>query len=497
MNYLVYTKDLQSATFTADLTSELLGGETLASVVEVSISPSTSPPFAVGTIVVTSPTVTIPVTGGMDQATYGVLLRCTTNLSRVFDVKLAVYVTSETAVPFATRNPNAYQTMIGTMVAGDAGLGTCLFTLPKEIKGNNGYVTWEMLDAAGSVLAFGNAFDYVYEETSFNNIVQAHAVINVPSTVQPTLSGQAYQIRWALLLPGQPQPLYAFESLTVSGGTTVPLGASQSVEMIGDAVQMELVVERAYPKVEFEVYRANTKISDAMQSMNPKRVAGGWCYTALIDTSNTTLFQASLNPYSVLWRYKDTNATTPQRETGRVFLVNASMMNAIEDVQAMVMKARTTIDQQPDTIFDPVTILTWLRRGKDMFNMAGGIITDFNMTNASGVVREAWIRYSEVAALQAQYLAEGEKAFNFSGQNISLDVDRTQYFQTLANDLQNQLDNMIATLKKNLKIAGVTSGDGDVEGSLGGNVAGAMGAIGIGVNAISPNFPFYRAWPVR
>ncbi|MEK9322795.1 hypothetical protein, partial [Escherichia coli] len=61
----------------------------------------------------------------------------------------------------------------------------------------------------------------------------------------------------------------------------------------------------------------------------------------------------------------------------------------------------------------------------DAFNGAYGQFTSFTMTNARGPIREYWLLYAELAAIQSQYLAEGEKAFNYQGAAISLEVDRT------------------------------------------------------------------------
>lgn len=488
---LVFTKDLQQSTFTADLSDQLLFGETLSSVAEVMLSPATVPALDLGTITVTSPSFSVPVVGGTDGTSYGVTLRCTASSTRVFDIVLAVLVLNDLTVPYATKNPYAFQELLGGLAAGDAGKGKALFTLPASSDGSSGYVTWELLDQQGTVYSSGNAYNYLYTPGSFRNTVEAEAIVNVPSTVPPTLANQFYQIRWALVLAGAVSQ-YAYENLQVLGSTTVPLGASHTVEMAGDAVQMQLIIDRMYPLVQYEVYANNAIINPVATSSNPKRTASGWLYTALLDTSDGTTWPASLNPYNVLWKYKDASVVTPTRETGRLFLVNSSMMEAIEDVQSMVMKARTTIDGSTDTLFDASTVMTWLRRGRDMFNAAGGIITDFTMTNATGVVREMWLAYSEISALRAQYLAEGEKAFNYSGQAISLDVDRTQYFEQLASNIQNSIDGNIATLKKNLQIKGLLSGDGNVAGSLTSMTLGAMGAVGVGINAISPNYPYNR-----
>ena len=234
----------------------------------------------------------------------------------------------------------------------------------------------------------------------------------------------------------------------------------------------------------------NTQVLAPTKAPENQRVSSGWYYTGTIDTSNLV---ASLDPYTIIWSYSDPTAPTPNRETGRVYLANPSILNAIEDMKACVMKAWTTIDGMPDMIFAPETIITWLRRGRDLFNAAGGMPTEFSMTQATSAVREYWLKYSEVAALRAQYLAEGEKAFQFSGQDISLDSDRSQYYDTLATNILQEIDSSVQTLKKNMMIKGVNGGTGDITGISQG-APGALGCVGINVNAISPNFPYSRPW---
>ena len=92
-----------------------------------------------------------------------------------------------------------------------------------------------------------------------------------------------------------------------------------------------------------------------------------------------------------------------------------------------------------------------------------------------------WLVQAEIAALQAQYMLEGEKAFQFQGAAISLDVDRTAAIDGMISKLQAQLDNELKAFKQNLIIKGNTSGDGSGDGSGNFNKTqrGAMGSVGI------------------
>jgi hypothetical protein len=106
------------------------------------------------------------------------------------------------------------------------------------------------------------------------------------------------------------------------------------------------------------------------------------------------------------------------------------------------------------------------------------------MVNATGGIREYWLRYAEVAMLQAHALAEGEKAFNFSGQAISLDVDKSQYYQTLADNLLQQINEDIRPFKQNLLKKGAVAGDGNMAGVANGGL-GASSRLGLSIHPAS------------
>ena len=485
-NPLVYTKDLNAATFGVDLTAYLAPGDAATSVTVQSISPTTTPAFTVtGTTVTSATNISVGVNGGAEGLSYGVALQVTTVMSNVVTVTLAVLVKTDLNVPYATRNPAGFQSLLGSIEAGDAAVGKAFFVLPPTTPDiYAGYVTWDIVDHQGTTYASGNAYTYTVNLSSLSAVVSADAVVNVPSTMPPSQDGQAYQLRWLLTLPdGSTQS--SAESLSITSLITVPLGVADAVELEGDFAQLSLVTPRAYANVFVELYHQNTKVVTALPVIEKSRVASGWYYSITIDTSMLT---AQLEAYTVAWKYYDAPNMPVQRETGRLYLLNPSILSCIDDIRQKVQKARATTMGFDDSMFDTATIVSWLRRGRDNFNGAGGLITQFTMTNAQGSIREYWLKYTEMDMLRAQYLAEGEKAFDFQGQAISLNVDRTQYYQTLADNLQSELDQHVPLFKRTLSIKGNTSGDG----SLIGTATGAMGIVGLSYNAVSPGYPINR-----
>lgn len=487
-NPLIFTKDTNSTTLLADLSDQLTTGETTVSSSLVSVSPvSSSSPLTFGTFTYSGQTVSMVVSGGNENVSYGVQLSVVTSLPRTITVTLAVLVKTNLNVPYATRNPQGFQTLLGTIEAGDAAVGRAMFVLPAGTDASQGFVTWEVLDHEGTVYGSGNAYDFMINIGSFGVTVSANAVVNLPSSTPPSLDGQAYQIRWTLDLQDGSPVQNAYETLVVTGSMHVPTGPQDAVEMAGDTVQLSIVVPRAYAVMQVELFSGNVVTMPAVDVTTKARVSSGWMYTVLVDTSQLS---AALEAYTISWKYRDSGVSPMNRETARLYLMNPSMLAAIQDIKQSVAKARSTTMGFEDTSFDVPTVASWLRRGRDEFNSIGGLITSFTMTNAKDGIREYWLRYSEVAMLRAQALAEGEKAFDFQGQSISLNVDRTQYYQSAADSLQSALDQQVIPFKKTLSIRGNTGGDGSGAGNV--SAVSSFGVVGVGWNAVSPGYPYFR-----
>ena len=458
-----------------DLINLIGTGNSLASVAPYTLAPTTTPPLSIVVQGLNGTIADILVTGGTDGTSYGIGLSVIDNGGIKYSFTLAVAVREDLAIKFQDTNPYAFQSLIDTIDVGGAAIGKAFFMLPSTVDANSGYITWSILDKQGNVYSTGNAYDFNITTTSTYIAVEAHAVVNVPSTVQPSQDNDSYQLRWELNLNGTVSQ-YAFENLRVAENFTTPLGAQDTVEMVGDLAYLDIVLDRAWDTVTADVYTSvdSTLIAKDITIAKNTRVSSGWYYQAAFDTNSVG---ASLDPYMISWKYK--NAIGPSyRDTGQLFVVNASILRAVKLVESMVSKARTTLMGFQDELFSVPVIVAMLGRGRDTFNGAGGYFTTFNMTNADGQIRELWLKYTEVQLLQAQYLLEGEKAYNFSGQAITLDVDRTAYYQSLAGDIKTAADADAKTVKQNLMIKGITGGDGSLRGA---NRGGSSGPIGISI----------------
>lgn len=395
-------------------------------------------------------------------------------------------------------DPYSFAGLTGELTAGETVIGKSNFQLPSGTEVTGGSVSWALVDSQGVLYAEGTASDFNVTSSSFSVLVEASAIITAPSTLPPTAVDRSYQLRWALTVPGQTIPIFSFENLLVKGLTEAPVGTEPVVEIVNDKVTASLVTRKEVTNVKTDIYDAlnnliinNTQIQPTLP---PTEVAAGYLYTLEFDPTNISVsgdnpLVATLDPYLLSWAYTSTGTSGTTRQTTEIFVVNATILGAIEDCRRMVMKARTTQFGFDDMLFDAATILGWLRRGRDLFNTASGIMTEFTMTAATGGVREYWLRYAEVSMLLSHALAEGEKAFNFNGQAISLDVDKAPVYQQLADNLQSRLDQDIKPFKQNLLKKGAVAGDGNISG-----VAGSFsGTSRLGIS-IHPASQFGRPW---
>jgi hypothetical protein len=114
----------------------------------------------------------------------------------------------------------------------------------------------------------------------------------------------------------------------------------------------------------------------------------------------------------------------------------------------------------PELAYTDGDLINYLERGLNLFNMIGGEVTGFTGTNMQGVLFDAWVTCASYYALGAQLMAEGSLAFDFSGQGVSLNVDRTPQLDSALGRIEGLFDSRILPMKKSLWKQGYISGDG-------------------------------------
>lgn len=462
-----------------DMSLELQLDETISAVAEGLITPAG---ITFGMLNFTTNQIFFQVTGGSEGVTYGIRVDITTSYGRVIPVILAVLVSSQVGYEYQVLSNGGVQTMVDKIVAGESAVGTALFSLPTSFNISGGFITWELLDTDGIVYSSGNAFELIATNTSNALRVEGRAIITVPSEVPVNLLDQRFQIRWTLSLPDK-DPVYTHENISVLARVSTPMGVEDTVEMSGDIASLSIVLPSYFDRVGVELYQqsGSTLVLSYTEASDRHRVPEGYHCTVRVDTSNIPV---ALESYIVIWKYW--NANNPNqtyRESGRLFILNASLLSATTDLKSLINRSKATIAHEQDILFTIPSLLVFLRQGRDAFNGAYGVLTNFNMTDATSSIRQYWLYFAAIDALRSQFLAEGEKAFNYSGQAIQLDVDRTGYYESAASAIQSRMDNECKPFKQNLIKKGIVSGTGNLD-----SIAlrhGAIGSIGISVSPAS------------
>lgn len=490
-SYVIVKFPVETRRLQVDFSDMFVDGEIISAGAVTQIEPNS---ILTSVLSVASPVIEMEFVGGEEAQSYGVNVSVNTDQAHIYTKTIAVVVNTNLATTYQSKNVDAFSTLVGELEAGAAGIGTVSFMFPAPFAYANGNVRWELLDKEGVVYSSGFAHSYEGVVLSNDVKISASAVINSPSEMVPTLDGQFYQIRWTLSVNGN--DYLSFESVVITGPNTTPEGVEDVVELAFNDIPVAVVFDQPFEYVTFEVYKENTLIVPQVYVNANVRTPDGFMYAGIIQSPIN--MPADLASYTIVWSgWNQVNLAMKFRETGRIFIVNPSIMGAVNDMRIIVNKSATTIAHRKDLLFTTPLLLAYLRRGRDSFNGAQGVLTAFDMTNATGSVREFWLRYAEIMTLRAQFLAEGEKVFNFSGQSISLDVDRTGFYSQLADTLQSAVDAEIKPFKQNLIIKGHLGGDGNLAYNGIAQARGAAGAVGLTLSPATGWGKWTARWGLR
>lgn len=156
-------------------------------------------------------------------------------------------------------------------------------------------------------------------------------------------------------------------------------------------------------------------------------------------------------------------ATIKQRPTTynfRYWCITPQIAVAATMLESFLNKSRIE-NIIPELEYTYGDLLGYLERGLYLFNMTGAV-TSFNGLNMQGVLLDAWSICSSYWAISTQLIAEGSLAFDFSGQGISLNVDRTPQLDSALGRIEARIQDTVLPLKKQLASQGIIRGDGSI-----------------------------------
>jgi hypothetical protein len=164
--------------------------------------------------------------------------------------------------------------------------------------------------------------------------------------------------------------------------------------------------------------------------------------------------------YAGVWTFKLGDESSVYYQ--KIRCIDLVAMSRISDMRMRVDKVMKDIDLYVG--YRDSDLLFHLGEGLDMLNMLA-IPTNWTYTQFSGFNAFPMFGLMECALLsllRAQYLAEGDSSFDFSGQPVSLTIDRTGFIESEIGRLENSIETRVIPWKKQAVKRGSTVGRLDI-----------------------------------
>ncbi len=188
----------------------------------------------------------------------------------------------------------------------------------------------------------------------------------------------------------------------------------------------------------------------------------------------------------------------PRNYTYKLWIVSPRMAQAVSFMEDFVNKSRIQ-NIIPELQYGFADMMSALSMGLSMFNGLSPQLTSFTGTGMAGALMNSWLLCAYWYVLNAQILAEGSLAFDFSGQGVSLNVDRTPQLDSALGRIESQIENTVKPMKKLLVKAGIVGGDGSNGANIGGAANSAYAASRNGITTVinAPTTQFRRGMGAR
>ena len=343
-----------------------------------------------------------------------------------------------------------------------------VFTLPSTDDLGSSGALWKLVgdddDNLEVVYTYSSDIALSIQRSGEYQRVSAASRMTVPTTLAVPDSGGHYRIVWELVLASGTHSYV--ESITIYPFTDAK-GSGITLEMQGDQAKLTQILVGG-TEANLQVYMDNIMVHEETVPSGI-RTATGHEYTTTLDLSDPDKFRSSLDPYLVVWNQPSSTSTT--RSTSSMYVYTPSMLSALDELNRYVnfINRDFRLEELGIQYND---LAAYLKGGADKFNGTGHITT-FTMTKAKDAIRYWWLICAQWYLLRTYYLAEGMRAFDFSGQSVSLTVDLTQYLESQASNFESQIAQDMLTFKRMLHQRRVTGGDGSGTGP--GRIAGRIG----------------------
>ena len=230
-------------------------------------------------------------------------------------------------------------------------------------------------------------------------------------------------------------------------------------------------------KLKFQIALNNQMVASDIES-------GDAGVRMVVNRAKTCVFRVPvwvatrrLEPMSLIAHHTSHTRKTTKMLTFKLWTVTPQVLIAASMVEDHINKARA-MNIIPELEYTQADIMNYLFRGLALFNTIGPRVSGFTGTNMQGTILNGWVICASYYALAAQLQAEGQLAFDFTGQVVNLNMDRTPSIEAALGRIETEIQGPVTNLKNKLAKAGINDGDGS-QGSKAIDGARSLGKLGI------------------
>lgn len=179
-----------------------------------------------------------------------------------------------------------------------------------------------------------------------------------------------------------------------------------------------------------------------------------------------------------------------QNEYHFVYVVNHKTLMYVNELKRMIDKAAIQ-HPNPNLRYNDVDLVAYLNMGLQWLNAQLPTQTNWTITTVPNTAYSYLLAAAAYEALSSRFLAEGEAAFNFNGQPITFEVDRTGFIESAIGRYKDRMDEFPNVKRSIIMSSGGGIGSASSGGVLLYSVGPTLQFSPYGQNSRSP---MYQAW---
>ena len=273
-----------------------------------------------------------------------------------------------------------------------------------------------------------------------------HASIVMPDTAAISTDVAKYVIEWELIsVTNEKYHVAEFFDVVHPTYNDILNKEQQKITLSFSPLLLNIPLPKEPDDISFKVYDQSNKLIYTGIPTGNGMYSESYIYEVTIPANTLSIGKQ----YAAVWTF---DLGTQSVYVQKITVIDTLSLMKVSDMRMYLDKVCKDIDlyvgyRDSDLIFH-------LNQGLNIINLISPITEwksiDFTNYTYLQSAEYAWVQAACLSALKAQYLAEGDNAFDYSGQPLSLTVDRTQYIESEISRIQEFLSNEFKEFKKQL-----------------------------------------------